>query len=89
MLTAPPPTHTHRAPHRDYDEGRDEWVWAREAPASQKAPGGGDAVKKLKKKVRLAQHRSLCKSAPVQQLFNSLMNSSRGCTVADHVPQWP
>jgi hypothetical protein len=37
---------------RDYDEGKSAWVWAREAPASQKAPGGGDAVKKLKKKVR-------------------------------------
>lgn len=37
---------------RDYDADKSEWVWAREAPASQKAPGGGDAVKKLKKKVR-------------------------------------
>lgn len=36
---------------RDYDEAKNEWVWAREAPPSQKAPGGGDAVKKLKKKV--------------------------------------
>lgn len=37
--------------YRDYSEDKGEWGWAREAPPSQKAPGGGDAVKKLKKKV--------------------------------------
>jgi hypothetical protein len=36
---------------RDYDTAKGEWVWAREAPPSQKAPGGGDTVKKLRKKV--------------------------------------
>lgn len=38
---------------RDYDTAKGEWGWAREAPPSQKAPGGGDTVKKLKKKVRV------------------------------------
>jgi hypothetical protein len=39
---------------RDYDEAKGSWVWAREAPPSQKAPGGGDTVKKLRKKVRVS-----------------------------------
>lgn len=36
---------------RDWNEAKGEWGWAREAPPSQKAPGGGDTVKKLRKKV--------------------------------------
>uniref|UniRef100_A0A383VGC2 RING-type E3 ubiquitin transferase n=1 Tax=Tetradesmus obliquus TaxID=3088 RepID=A0A383VGC2_TETOB len=37
-------------PYWDWDEAKGEWGWAREAPPSQKAPGGGDTVKKLRKK---------------------------------------
>jgi hypothetical protein len=40
-----------RPVRRDYDEAKGSWVWAKEAPASQKAPGGDDSVKKLRKKV--------------------------------------
>lgn len=53
---------------RDYDEAKSEWVWAREAPPSQKAPGGGDAVKKLKKKV--------CVSAPPCRVAWSMSNAA-------------
>lgn len=49
---------------RDYNEGKGEWVWAREAPPSQKVPGGGDAVKKLKKKVRVLVIKLPCDSHP-------------------------
>jgi hypothetical protein len=37
---------------RGYDAASGEWTWTREAPPSQKASGGGDVVKKLKKKVQ-------------------------------------
>lgn len=65
---------------RDYDEGKSEWVWAREAPASQKAPGGGDAVKKLKKKVgRISTyfylHGLTIHQAPHQQMASSQHDS--------------
>jgi hypothetical protein len=50
---------------RDYDEAKGSWVWAREAPPSQKAPGGGDTVKKLRKKVRVLQP-MICRGQPAQ-----------------------
>lgn len=36
---------------RDYKESEGSWVWAKEQPPSGKTPGGGDTIKKLKKKV--------------------------------------
>lgn len=64
------PTNTHTQQHRDYDEGKAAWGWAREAPASQKAPGGGgDAVKKLKKKVCEGTDQGVCggEGVPVRE----------------------
>eukprot|EP00878_Enallax_costatus_P002906 GHUV01003100.1.p1 GENE.GHUV01003100.1~~GHUV01003100.1.p1 ORF type:complete len:864 (+),score=393.39 GHUV01003100.1:552-3143(+) len=37
-------------PYWDYNKEAGQWCWAKEQPPSGKVPGGGDAIKKLKKK---------------------------------------
>eukprot|EP00775_Hariotina_reticulata_P002915 gene2915-3202_t len=73
-------------PYWGFEAASGQWTWTRDAPPSQKAPGGGDVVKKLKKKAsaheRLLKDFScaLCKAVLDQPLSMPCgHNFCKGC----------